>query len=314
MRQPLENKAALGEKPRFEPISWDAALKKVANALREAKGKKAFISGETSGSLDALLNSWTKSFGAQRVVHDVTQPVALAKACEAVYGIYGIPEFSFDKADVVVNFGADFLETWVSPVGYARDWAHTRRSHHPCKVIHIEPRLSLTGANADLWLKSRPGSEKQIALAILKDLVESGKGSGLSDEVLSKLKKLVKKVNINEVAAESGVSAEKILLTSRSLKDAKRSLVVAGGASSLSSESLGLQSVVAFINLVLSNIGKTVHLEKMRTPRSSLGKLAELVGSMSKGKLMSSLSTEQIQRLRSRTTMVWNMPGEKSEQ
>jgi molybdopterin-containing oxidoreductase family iron-sulfur binding subunit len=36
-----------------------------------------------------------------------------------LFGVNAVPVHDFSNADVVVTFGADFLETWVSPVDYA---------------------------------------------------------------------------------------------------------------------------------------------------------------------------------------------------
>ena len=37
-----------------------------------------------------------------------------------VFGIDGLVSYNMEKADVLLSFGADFLETWLSPVEYAR--------------------------------------------------------------------------------------------------------------------------------------------------------------------------------------------------
>ena len=153
--------------PTFEAVSWDEVYGKINEAVTAAGNKKVLLTGELPSAQADLVKNFVEQFGFTHVVWDPSQPVAVAKASELVYGTFGVPTFAIDKADVVVNFGADFLETWGNPVGYARQWADSRRSEHPLRFVHIEPRLSLTGANADMWLKSAVGSEVRVALFLI---------------------------------------------------------------------------------------------------------------------------------------------------
>jgi molybdopterin-containing oxidoreductase family iron-sulfur binding subunit len=72
---------------------------------------------------------------------------------------------------MLISFGADFLETWVSNVEYMRDFATWRAARHAGKhnsrYVFIGPRLSLTGGNADEWISVRPGTEGLVARAML---------------------------------------------------------------------------------------------------------------------------------------------------
>src|SRR5204862_100496 len=74
------------------------------------------------------------------------------------------------------SFGADFLETWISNVGYAKGFGrmHSFRDGRAGTFIHVEPRQSLTASNADTWVRNAPGTEHLVALAVLKTLAENG--------------------------------------------------------------------------------------------------------------------------------------------
>ncbi len=285
VRQPLKRTTDDKGNSVFAPVSWDEAYSTVTDALKASGGSKAFITGETTGALDELVKSFSDAFNVKRVVYDGLQPVAVAKASELVYGTYGIPAYSFDKAQVVLNFGADFLETWVSPCEYARDWSTSRKGATPSRVIHVEPRLSLTGANADTWLAAKPGTEVRLAVALLKLLLDSGFGSDLGGDVLSGIKSITSKVSISAVSHETGIAESKILLLAQWLKEAKTSLVVAGGSAASTSETLPLLVAANLLNLVLGNIGTTVNVAAVRKPKSSLSKLASLVEEINKGEV-----------------------------
>jgi len=289
VRQPLKRVQGADNSGRtkysFTPISWDEAYGIVNGALKDPKSKKGFITGEVTGSLADLIKDFSTNAGVQHVVFDSSQPLALAKASELVYGSYGIPQFKFDKSDVVLNFGAEFLETFVSPCEYARGWSKTRKSKKPTRVINVEPRLSLTGANADLWLNANPGSEYQIAALMLKLTMESGRLANLPSSLAESAKKIAASVSLASVVDASGISKEKLLLVAQYLSGSKAPLVLAGGAATLTADPLPLQVTAAILNVGLGAIGKTVDLRAMRKPRSSPKQMGSLIESMRKGEL-----------------------------
>lgn len=283
IRQPLERSAGGNGASAFRPISWEEAYRRVAEKLKTSAGRRAILTGESSGALAELLNEWCKKFSVDHVIYDPMQPVALAKASELVFGVDGIPQYHFERAKVILSFGADFLETWVSPCGYSRDWAQGRRSGHPARFIHVEPRLSLTAANADVWLAPEPGTEALLALALLKLVMEQGRGQALAADVRNGLSELVKNVSVSETARSCSLPEERILEVARVLTEAGRSLIVAGGVPASSTDPLGLFVLSALLNLVLGNVGDTVTLNALQKPATSFGQLRKLVEEMAGG-------------------------------
>lgn len=270
IREPLKK----GGDGKFTPISWEEALAEVSEVIKNRGKKSAFLTGEHNGAFSELLDEMSKAIGADQYVYDVSQPVAAARAAELVFGVYGIPHYRIDRAQAILNFGADFLETWVNPCGYARDWATSRRGENPLRFIHVEPRLSLTGANADLWLSAKPGTEVRVALAVLQQLVGA---RTVPAEVRDRVNALLTDVSIDAVVRESGVEKENILLAAHYLSEAKHSLVLAGGASSLTTDPLPLHVVTNLINVVLGNVGETIDLSRVRVPKSSVSRVRELI-------------------------------------
>jgi molybdopterin-containing oxidoreductase family iron-sulfur binding subunit len=91
--------------------------------------------------------------GSKQVQFDAVSYAGILLANEASYGKRQIPSYQFDKAQVIVSLGADFLGTWLSPIEFARQWATGRKinENNPTlsKTYQFESSLSLTGANAD---------------------------------------------------------------------------------------------------------------------------------------------------------------------
>jgi len=268
-------------------VSWDDALKAVSERLGQArgagKGKIALVTQLENGSLGAILDKWTQAVGARpRVTYEPFGHEAQRAANRAVFGRDAVPYHAFEDAEVVVSFGADFLETWVDNVGYARGFArmHTFRGGKAGTFIHVEPRQSLTASNADEWVRNAPGTEDLVALAVLKVLVtEGGADKRFADAVAG--------VDLAKAAADSGVSADAIRHIAHSLAHAKPALVVGGGAGVTGANAVALHTAVAMLNAALGTVGKTVrfgpdHAYARVTPYAEV---AGLVQAMANGEI-----------------------------
>ena len=135
-------------------------VEKLAAARQAGAGRIAMISQLETGSLGRLMDDWLKALGGRpRVAFEPFAHEALRAANRATFGIDAIPYHAFEDAKSVLSLGADYLETWISPVGYAGGFrrTHALRDGDAASVIHVEPRYSMTAASADEWLPNRPG-------------------------------------------------------------------------------------------------------------------------------------------------------------
>ncbi|MCB0330707.1 MAG: 4Fe-4S dicluster domain-containing protein, partial [Bdellovibrionales bacterium] len=285
IRQPLVKTQDDAGNETFAPISWSEAYKRLGVALKFAGADFALLTGEQSGSARTLSADFAEQLGGTRLVYDPLSPVETAEASQLVFGEYGVPTYHLDKADLVVNFGADFLETWSSPVEYARRWADGRRGKSHTRYLHIEPRLSLTAANADRWYTNTPGSELSLAKFLLKHLVENGRGENLSDRVRAGIASLVGKASSAKAAADSHIDERDVLVIAHKLVESRHGVVISGGSAGRSEKGRELAVVVSLINLVLASVGEIVDLSKMRRPESDRQGLVEAAEKLKSGKL-----------------------------
>ena len=110
-------------------LNWDEAKNQLAERIRAlldaGEGHKiAFLSGRGSDSLSRLTRQWMRALHSER--HHVYEPFSHAgipAANRITFGRSEIPSYDIQKADYLLSFGADFLETWLSPVAFARDFA-----------------------------------------------------------------------------------------------------------------------------------------------------------------------------------------------
>src|SRR5262249_2813078 len=165
-----------------KPSAWDAAEKQLTDKLGAlAKGKQgariAMVSGVETGTLGRRMDEGTRSLGARpRISYEPLGYEALRAANRVTFGRDAIPDYVIGDATYLLSFGADFLETWLSPVAHTTDFArmHAFFQGRSGTFVQVEPRLSLPAANSDEWVRNAPGTEGQLALAILRVIVDEG--------------------------------------------------------------------------------------------------------------------------------------------
>jgi anaerobic selenocysteine-containing dehydrogenase/Fe-S-cluster-containing dehydrogenase component len=234
---------------------------KVAAARQAGAGRIAMITQLETGSLGRLADEWLKAVGGRsRIAYETFAHEDLRAASQAVFGVDAIPQYAFEDARTILSLGADFLETWLSPVGYAAAYrrAHALREEHFARVIHVEPRYSMTAANADEWVPSLPGADAAIALALLRLVLESRQVPALPAKELEAVSAAARSVEVEAVAKQSGVPAAKLKHLAEALVKGAPSLVVSGGVASSGPGGVDAAIAVNLLNYALGNVGRTL--------------------------------------------------------
>src|SRR5918995_214122 len=264
----------------FKPLGWDDALKLVGDKLAAVRAKPralAVVSQLESGSLGTLLDRWTQALGGRpRVTLEPFGYEAIRAANRLTFGRDAVPYHAFEDAEVVLSFGADFLESWISNGQAARGFAcmHTFRDGKAGTFIHVEPRQSLTASNADEWVRNAPGTETAVALAVLKLLLEDG---SVADK---RYAEAVAAVDPKRIAEASGVPLETLKHVAKVFGGAKPGLAVGGGVAVTGSQATALQVAVNLLNTAAGNVGKTVrfgpdHAYGRVTPYAEVARLVQ---------------------------------------
>ena len=161
---------ARGADGRFSAITWDDAIARLAAKVTEAGGKLAVLSGAGRGTFSDLLAEWTGArwaagwcAGSRSTTSRSAPPTGRSSALDQ------LPAHDFASAKYIVSFGADFLDTWLSPIEHQRGFADVARLRATATwPSSSTPRrgMDLTGLNADEWLAIAPGTEAALALAM----------------------------------------------------------------------------------------------------------------------------------------------------
>ncbi len=258
---------ARGADGQFAPIPWDDAIAQVAQRVGSVGGDRAwFITGNEAGTFGRLVGEWLASLGSSRhVVYEPFGYEALRYANREVFGIDDIPHVDFGAARYVLSFGADFLETWLSPVEHARGFAagHAYRDGGMGRYVHVEPRMSMTGMSADEWIAPVPGTEALVALAIAHVIVRDGLAVVPGD-----IRRVQPTLDAHAPAAveeRCGVPPETIERLAREFA-AESSVAVAGGVGAQHPQAHATAAAVNVLNYVAGNIGRTVQFGTSLNP------------------------------------------------
>ncbi|HTR31887.1 MAG TPA: TAT-variant-translocated molybdopterin oxidoreductase [Puia sp.] len=187
-----------------EVTTFEAFDKMVSGALGSGAGPLVLLTGTlTSPTTKQIITEFlAKNPGSKHIQYDADSYSGLLLGAEASYGKRAIPAYHFDKADVIVSLGADFLGTWLTPVEFAHQYVQNRKidEKNPklSKHYQFESLVSLTGGNADFRFTHKPSEAGAVALALLAELGGSVTAPALPDNVKAGVKKAAKDLADNK--------------------------------------------------------------------------------------------------------------------
>ncbi|HUF28827.1 MAG TPA: molybdopterin-dependent oxidoreductase [Gemmatimonadaceae bacterium] len=240
-------------------VSWEEALQLFSQRLGEYRGagslgNAVFVNNHDAGSLAAFIDQWLGAFGMPPALSwDAEADVAAIAAHRQAYGV-AWPGFDFAAANLIISFGADFLDGWGAVVPQQLSFAEARaRLAGAPRFVYVGARRSLTGLNADEWIPARPGSELAIVNAI--------RGSS----------------STREAAEASGVAVESLERLRRDLTSGAPSIVLAGGAGP---NGAALVAAVAQLNQTAGNVGTTIRSDQAVAGYERTAPAAELLAAI----------------------------------
>jgi anaerobic selenocysteine-containing dehydrogenase len=246
----------------FEAIAWDEALSQILSALDSMgdRTRLAFLTGDLPDHLTKIINTFMDSFGAPPSIHYDLHCALEGRAhlnalSERWFSESSLPVFDIANADAIFSFGANFLETWLSPVAQSVDYGLMRQGSFGGRgyLVQFEPRLSATGAAADEWFPIPPGTEGVIALALGRIIVEENLGSVGSHRPYAQF---YARLNVGELANIAGIPIEKLQQLARVFAEADRPLAIPGGSlAGLSNGSQSMDAVMA-LNVLMRRVGR----------------------------------------------------------
>jgi anaerobic selenocysteine-containing dehydrogenase len=250
----------------FAEISWEEGIKTLTEWLKQGTPKDSivFASEDLTGVTKLALEHFSAACNSEVIAAlgrgpgtsarpwlDIQKTSSLQKVWHSSVGYSGPsarPWFDIANATFLLSFGARFLETWHSPVGYSLAYGEFRRRSGRTRgrFVQIEPRMSLTAANADEWLPAAPGSEGLVALAIAQVIIREGlsKSSAVPDFIEGPLDAYAPE----QTAGRTDLSPEKLITLARELAASERPLIIGADSVNL--------TPIHFLNTLLGNLNQ----------------------------------------------------------
>jgi molybdopterin-containing oxidoreductase family iron-sulfur binding subunit len=205
-----DSKRVQGPMANGEPMEWkvlDATVMAKLNSLKGSSKQIALLTQTyASPSTTKLISEFKEAYGenVNHVVYDAISEDAALNAFNKVYGERALADYDFEKAELIVSFGADFLGDWQGG-GYDSGYAKGRipKNGKMSRHIQMESNMSLAGANADKRYPMTPTQQKIALAKLYGKLNGSSVGGGTSDVDAA----------VDQVAAEiKKQAAEQLLL------------------------------------------------------------------------------------------------------
>lgn len=261
LQNPVKQTGGRGSRS-FSPIQWTEALDELASKLNNLDdlSKVGFLAGLGSDHLLEMVTHFQETLNAPPpVIYDLHTTLegraAIGDLSERWFGSSNLPIYDISQAEVVFSFGANFLETWMSPVSQSVDFGEMRQGQLGGRgfLVQFESRLSTTGASADEWVPVKPGTEGLIALGIGRIIVENNLGRVGSHREFAHL---YRNVNPGEVAEKTGLSIERLNQLARIFANADQSIAIPGGALAGMSNSTETLDAVMALNVIMRRLGR----------------------------------------------------------
>ena len=236
--------------------NWSSLDNEIKDRLSKINNKKIVLLTSTviSPTLKYIINKVSKRYNNfEHIMYDSVPYDGILNANMSSFGIRAIPSYYFDKAKVIVSFGADFIGNWLNN-DYSTDYINGRnpKSGKMSKHYQFESNLSLTGSNADKRFRITPTEQKKLITNLYTSLAN---GNSPIDNRLLEI--------FNKLRANKG-----------------KSIVVSD------SNDAETQIIVNNINYILNNYENTLSLKSPSYLRQGDSKkVASLIKEMTSGKV-----------------------------
>ncbi len=252
----------------WRQISWSDAEPLLGERLRRAKergaNRIAWVGGLATGAMEALVRQWLQALRSDRLLmYETFDYEPLRAAGRLAFDRPEIPRYDLDRAEYVIAFGAEFLETYISNVEFTSAYAALRRKRltdPDGSFTWVSPHLPLTGLNSDAWVPARPGSEAFVALAIAHAMIKADLTHPSAAPHLAWIARAVAPFAADRIAAATDVAPDSVAAMARRFARTSPSLALGGGVSGAGERhAVDLEVAVLMLNVLAGNIGTTVH-------------------------------------------------------
>jgi len=260
--------AARGSADSFESLEWGAALDIFETQLRERGGNMLMVTEPLRGHLAMVAGRFAKALGGHHMAFEAMDNNTYREALKNVYRQELLPDFDLANTKFLLSFGADFLSTWLSPTRWNLGYGEFRQGEGRERgtFYQVDPRFSMTAANADKWVPIRPGWEGYLALSLAHVIISEGLQAphvDVGNLTNGQGAAALEAFNPETVASLIGLPekltgdnpAEFIRSLARSFAQNRPSLAIGGGSAGAHSNGLFNLEAIYALNYLVGSVG-----------------------------------------------------------
>ncbi len=204
LKKPLLNVGERGA-PKWKEISWDEALKIIAEKLTELKKEGVeeslvFLYGPAGRKVDvSIVRRFANVFGTPNVTGSWSYCVGPKVLTSQMLFGFPYPVGDFARSKLILLWGTNPLVSRIHRYhGIVEDLLHAK--NNGAKIVVIDPRKSETARIADYHLKIRPGRDIYLAMGLINYLIENNLyDREFVKKHVSGFEKLAKSVKIHSI-------------------------------------------------------------------------------------------------------------------
>ena len=244
----------------YEEISWEAALDELEMKLKEYSGNPknvAMITEPLRGVLGTVVGRFASNYGATQLTFETVDQTVVRSVFKQMFNQDRLPVFDVKNAHYVLSFGADFLSTWHAPLHYNWQYGEFRGTDlgERGTLVQIEPRFSMTAANADTWVPINPGTEGVLALAIADEIVKKGIGNATAMASLGTVIS-AHALPLATSAEVTNIPESTIVEMAHDFAKHQPGVAIGGGLAAAQTNGSFNMTAVYLLNALVGNIGK----------------------------------------------------------
>ena len=255
----------------YRSIQWEPeALDILRRELRARSQGMVLITEPLRGHLGMIADRFASSAGGRHLGFEALDDTTYRTVIKNVFGQDRLPDFDIGNANYVISFGADFLSTWGSSTRLSKAYGEFRQGagrQSRGYLVHVDPRFSLTAANADEWLPIRPGMEGYLALSLAYVILSEGmQASGVDVDALTNgqgaaaleafaPERIAGQLGIPEGVHEGKSGADKIRDLANNFSHHEPAIALGGGSAGAHSNGQFNLAAIYALNYLVGSVG-----------------------------------------------------------
>lgn len=273
---PLQQTGQRGDLKTLKPISWDNALKILAEQLQGMRTEShglVCLAGRSHGTVPELFARFLQAYGSPNFLVMPSQAETESLGLLVSHGEAGQPAYDLERAKLVLSFGAGYIEGWGAPgrMMMAYNGWRSQPQGQRTRVIQVEPRGSLSASKADAWVAIAPGTEAALALGLASVIVREqlfnqafvANSFGFEDwsDAQGRSHRGFKNLVLKDYAPErvseiTGVPKEKIVELARDFARTKPAVALSGRGQGRTPDSLSEFLAVQSLNALAGSLSQ----------------------------------------------------------